>query len=144
MKKLILLMLPVIFTMQAKAQKCKTKDVPVAVMDAFKNAYPDSKKTCWGKDSSNFQVAFHNGKAPVSVTYNATGKRIITEMQMPVEDMPQSIAEHIKKNYPGEIIIEAAQITDAEEIVTYEVQVKDLALVFDAKGNYLQTLKCYE
>lgn len=144
MKKLILLLLAAAFAISVQAQKCKEKDVPAPVKDAFNKEYPNSKKTCWGKDSGNYMVAFHNGKAPVSVTYDPSGKRVITEMQTPVEDMPQSIMDYVKKNYPGEIIVEAAQITDAEGVVTYEVQVKDLDLIFDAKGNFVESLKCYE
>ena len=129
---------------KAEAQKCKAKDMPPAVMEAFNKAYPNTKKTYCGKDSINYQVSFFDGKAPISVTYDAKGKRLITEKQMPAEDLPQNIPDYVKKNYSGEIFQEVAQITDGEGMVTYEVQVKDLDLIFDAKGNFLQSLKCYE
>lgn len=144
MKKLFLLALLFIFITKAEAQKCKAKDVPAAVMSAFKNAYPKETKCYWGKDSINYQVSFFNGKAPVSVTYSVDGKRIMTEMQMPVEDLPQSVRDYVEKKFPGEIFQDVAQITDAEGMVTYEVQVKDMDLVFDAKGNFLKSMKCYE
>lgn len=144
MKKIFLFLLFVVFISELQAQKCKAKDVPEAVRNAFKGAYPDVKKTCWGKDSINYQVGFFTGKAPMSVTYDNTGKRIISEMQMPVEDLPQSVRDYVQKNYPGEIYQEAAQITDASGNITYEAQIKDMALVFDAKGNFIESLKCYE
>lgn len=143
MKKILLLLALAAFTGNAQAQKCKAKDVPAPVRNAFQTAYPDIKKTYWGKDSVNYQVAFFTGKAPISVTYDITGKRIITERQMPVEDLPKGIIEYVQKNYPGKIFLEAAQITDAEGVVTYETQVKDLALIFDNKGNFIESLKCY-
>ena len=144
MKKLLLFSLVLLFMAKAEAQKCKARDMPPVVMEAFNRAYPNTKKTYCGKDSSNYQVSFFNGKAPVSVTYDASGKRLITEMQMPVDDLPKSIMEYVQKNHPGEIFQDVAQITDEEGIVTYEVQVKDLDLVFDAKGNFLQSFNCYE
>jgi len=144
MKKLFLLLLLAAFFSNAQAQKCKAKDLPSSVMDAFHKDYPNAKKCYWGKDSINYEVAFFTGKAPISLTYDTTGKRIITEMQMPVEDLPQGVAAYVQKNYPDEIFKDVAQITDASGIVTYEVQIKDMALEFDAKGNYLESLKCNE
>ena len=144
MKKLLFFSMILLFMVKAEAQKCKAKDMPPAVMDAFNKAYPNTKKTYCGKDSSNYQVSFFNGKAPVSVTYDAAGKRLITEMQMAVEDLPQSITDYVQKNYPGEIFQDVAQITNADEKVTYEVQVKDMDLIFDAKGDFLESMKCYD
>lgn len=144
MKNVFLLLLIVASVGKLQAQKLKSKHVPASVMTAFKNDYPNTKKTYWARDSSNYQVAFHNGKAPVAVTYDPSGKKVITEMQMPVEDMPQGIIDYIKRNYPNEIVVEAAQIIHGEGMVTYEVQVKSIALVFDANGNFMQSLQCYE
>lgn len=142
MKKLFFLVLAATIFIGVQAQKCKAKDVPPPVIHAFQKEYPSAKKIYWGKDSINYMVAFHTGKAPVAVTYNAEGKRVITEMQMPVEDLPPVIVDYVQKNYPGEIFKNVVQVTDANGIVSYEVQVKDLALEFDAKGNFIESLKC--
>ena len=144
MKHLFLLLLPVAIFSNAQAQKCKSKDVPAVVTNAFYKDYPNEKKCYWGKDSINYQVAFFMGKAPISVTYDANGKKVITETQMPVEDLPQGIAAYVQKNSPGEIFKEVVQAHDASGVISYEVQVKDMALEFDAKGNYLESLKCNE
>lgn len=142
MKKLFLLLLLVSFIGTTQAQKCKANAVPASVKDAFHKEYPSQKKCYWGKDSSNYQVSFFTGKAPVAVTYDAAGNRIVTERQVPVEDLPQGILEYVQKNYPREIYKNVVQVIDAKGIITYEVQVKDMALEFDAKGNYLESLKC--
>lgn len=143
MKKVIWLLLLTPFFVNAYGQKVKEENVPVAVRDVFSQSYPDIKKVYWGKDSIYYMAAFHTGKAPCTVTYDTTGKRVITEMQTPVEDLPKAIVEYVQKNYPGEIFVEAAQITDAAGVITYEVQVKDLDLIFDANGNFKEALKCY-
>ena len=65
MKKLLLFALLSIVIVKADAQKCKAKDMPPAVMDAFNKAYPNIKKTYCGKDSLDYQVSFFDGKAPV-------------------------------------------------------------------------------
>lgn len=144
MKKTSLVLLLAFFLTQAEAQKCKAKDVPLPVIDAFKKAYPAVRKVYWGKDSIHYHAGFFDGKAPGSVTFDIMGKRLITEMQMPVEDLPQPVRDYLEKNYYGEIFKEVARITDADGMITYEVEVKDMDLIFDAKGNFIQALKCYD
>lgn len=144
MKRLMLILALYLQTAKTEAQKCKVKDVPAAVQNAFSTAYPGIKKTYWGKDSGNYHVAFCDGLSPVSVTYNTSGKRIITEMQIPAEDLPQNIMQYLRQHYPSEIFVDVAKLTDSLETETYEVQVKDLSLVFDVSGKLLQTLKCYD
>jgi len=133
-----------VFLTQTEAQKCKAKDVPPPVMDAFKKEYPAVKKVYWGKDGIHYHAGFFDGKVPGSVTFDIMGKRLITEMQMPVEDLPQPVRDYVEKNYSGEIFKEVARITDADGMITYEVEVKDMDLIFDAKGNFIQALKCYD
>jgi len=144
MKSIFSFLLLASFVIQAKAQKLKTKDVPQPVLNAFKDSFPNVKKAYWGKDSIHYHVGFFYLKAPGSVTYDITGKRIISEMQLPVEDLPQSIVEYVQKKYPGEIVKEAAQIITGEGTVTYEVEINDLDLIFDAKGNFIKSFKCYD
>lgn len=142
MKKFFLLPVLIVIAVSAEAQKCKEKDVPPSVAAAFHNDYPNTKKCYWGKDSINYEVAFYAGKAPVSVTYDSAGKKMLTEMQIPVEDLPKSITEHVQKNYPDEIFKNVVQVTDAQGMVSYEVEVKDVALEFDSKGNFIESLPC--
>lgn len=142
MKKLLLLPLFAAFFVGVKAQKCKEKDVPPQVVDAFHKDYPNAKKCYWGKDSINYQVAFYTGKAPVAVTYDAAGKKMLTEMQIPVEELPPNITAYVQKNYPGEIYKNVVQVTDAAGIISYEVEVKNVALEFDANGNFIESLPC--
>jgi hypothetical protein len=143
MKKFFFLLLyPTIFY-NAQGQKCKEKDVPAAVVQGFHKSYPTAKKCYWGKDSIYYQVAFYNGKAPVSVTYDDTGSPILTERQIPIEDLPTNIVAYVQKNYPGEIFKNVVQVTKSPGNVTYEVEVRDVALEFDGQGNYLEALKCH-
>lgn len=144
MKKFIFLLVPAAFAISAHAQKCKAKDVPSTVTSAFEKDYPGANKCYWGKDSGNYMVAFYNGKAPVSVTYKPNGTKMLTEMQLPVEDLPQSIRDYVQKNYPNEIFQNVVQITNDVGTVSYEVEVKDMALEFDANGNFQEALSCKE
>lgn len=144
MKKIILFAVLTIFIQNAVAQRCKVRDMPPAVMQSFNKAYPNTKTTSCGKDSANYQISFYDNNAPTSVTYDATGKFIIKERQIPAEDLPKIILEYMKKNYPGQIFHEVAEITFKDNVVTYEIQVKNIALVFDEKGNFLQEYDCTE
>lgn len=142
MKKVVLFLSLILFAATLNAQKCKEKDMPAGVMGAFNKAYPDVKKMYCGKESTNYQISFFEGNAPVSITYNGDGKRLITEKQIPVEDLPQGIIEYVQSNYPGEIYQEVAQITNEDGIISYDVQVKMIDLVFDANARYIGAFRC--
>ncbi len=144
MKKALFCFILSIAASSTQAQKLAVKDVPFVVLNAFKDSFPAVKKAYWGKDSIHYHAGFFHLKAPGSVTYDSTGKRIITEIQVPVEDLPKLISDYIQKKYPAEMIKEAAKITDGMGVITYEVEIGGFDLIFDAKGNFLQSLKCYE
>lgn len=141
MKKLILLLAIVGFITKSHAQKLMAKNVPVAVTNAFSKAYPLIKDVDWSKDGSNYEAEFDKGKVDKSVTYDASGKLIETEVEILASALPASVMEYIKKTYKEDEVKEASKITDANGTVTYEAEVKGKDLIFDSKGNFIKSVK---
>lgn len=139
------------FALSAGAQNLKESAVPAIVKEAFKNQYPEIKKAEWEKEKDNYEAEFEtkrvfveNGKAKkenieTSVVYNANGKMIETETEIPVSQLPKSVNEYISKNFAGKKITEAAKITDATGVITYEAEIGKKDLLFDVTGNYIKT-----
>ena len=55
--------------------------------------------------------------------------------------LPQGVMEYVKKNYKENEVKEATKITDENDTITYEVEVKGLDLIFDSKGNFIKSIK---
>lgn len=141
MKKMILLLAAVGFITNLQAQKLMTKNVPLAVTNAFSKAYPGIKDVDWSKDGSNFEAEYDKGKIDKSVTYDATGKLIETEVEILASELPASVMEYVKKNYKEDEVKEASKITTANGNITYEAEVKGKDLIFDSKGNFIKSVK---
>jgi Putative beta-lactamase-inhibitor-like, PepSY-like len=140
-QKILLLLLIILTVTNANAQRCKMKDVPSEVSKSFKAAYPNIKKTYWGKEDSNYQVQFFSGIAPTAITYDSLGNLLLSEIQISVKDLPVEISDYMKKNYQDEVYVDVLKINDIENNFSYEIHVKEMALYFDSKGNFVHSKK---
>lgn len=138
MKKLIVTKLILFaFCLGAAAQKIRERNVPQSVRNIFHQQFPGIKKTYWGRDSVHYHVAFYTGKAPCTITYDSAGKVIITELQIPVEELPEEARKYIAGKYPNERYRDVGKLTDRNGAITYEVEVKGVVIVFDERGKVL-------
>ncbi len=141
MKKVILLIAIVGFSVQAKAQRLMVKDVPAAVSSAFKKAQPSVKDVDWSKDGNDFEASYEVNKKSMSLTYGASGNLVETEVQISASDLPASVMIYVKKNHKEDEVKEASKITTSNGTITYEAQVKGMDLIFDNAGNYIKSAK---
>jgi hypothetical protein len=72
------------------------------------------------------------------VQYSPSAKFLEYAKAIPAGEMPASIVSYVKMHYKGQAIKEAAKVTNAKGIVTYEAEVKGKELIFDEKGNFLK------
>lgn len=119
-----------------KAQWVKEDKVPAPVVSAFHKLYPEVKDYDWEMEDGNYEAEMDNGQMEVSVVFDGAGNLIMTEKEIAVSSLPAGCAAYVSKNYPGSAIKEAAEITDAKGVKTYEAEVKGIDLIFDATGNY--------
>jgi len=138
MKKLALMMVAAIITSLTFAQKLKEKDVPTQVKSSFQKQYPNAKETKWEKEDGNYEAEFEIEEADYSVLIDASGNILETELEISIEALPANVKDYVVKNYSGQKIKEAAKITDAKGIVTYEAEIKEKDLIFDSNGNFVK------
>jgi len=137
MKKLILsAVLLGIFSVSAFA--FGGDDAPAAVKASFAKLYPNVTKVKWGKEDANYEAEFEVNKVETSCLFDVNGNLLETETEIAISALPKGISEYVAKNYAGEKIKEASKIVDSKNVTTYEAEVKDGDLLFDASGNFLK------
>ncbi len=141
MKKSVVTIVMMLFTMLSFAQKMQEKNVPPNVKSAFQKNYPVVKKVKWDKEDVKFEASFDLNKKDNSVLIDAQGNILETEVEIELTELPAGILEYVKKNYAEMHIKEVAKITDAKGAVTYEVEVKGMDLIFDSNGKFIKKLK---
>lgn len=140
MKKLVFICIAAAFTSCADAQKTKDADVPVAVKNAFEKQYPGTKAD-WEKEGTNYEAEFDYNKEEMSVLIDAAGNILETEVEIENDKLPAAVLSYVKAHYAGKEVKEAAKITDAKGVVTYEAEIKDMDLIFDSNGNFVKEVK---
>lgn len=94
-----------------------------------------------GKKNSNYEAGFEVAETGYSILIDASGNIIETEIEISIDALPANAKTYVVKNYPGKKIKEATKITDAKDIITYEVEVNDKDLIFDNSGKFLKEVK---
>lgn len=122
----------------ANAQTLKEAEVPTAVKDAFKKQYPSAKVKKWEKEGANFEAEFMVGKVENAAAYDATGKLVMTEMEIKVTELPKAVTDYINTNMKGKKAKEASKMTYTDGKVQYEAEVDDVDYLFDDKGNFIE------
>ena len=141
MKKVFLLVAIFGFFIQSQAQSVLAKNVPASVKAACMKAHPKAMDVKWSKDGTKFESEFtENGKAK-SATFDDSGMLLESEKNIKVASLPSPIAKYVADNHKGKKITEAAKMTDKKGVVTYEAEVNGMDLIFDAKGNYIKSVK---
>ena len=141
MKKLIVISISILFGNALLAQKMHEKDVPASIMAAFKKQYPDVSKIKWEKEDGNFEAEFDLNRTETSALFDANGKMLESEVEIETKQLPTDVVEFIKNHYKGQKIKEAAKITDANGLVTYEAEMMGKDLIFDANGKFVKEVK---
>ena len=141
MKKLTLITVAAMITSLAFAQKLQEKDVPIPVKSIFQKQYPNSKEVEWEKEGENFEAEFELNKIEQSVLFDAKGNILETEVEIELSQLPKGVLDYVTTSYKVKSVKEAAKITDAKGIVTYEAEIKDLDLLFDSNGKFIKELK---
>lgn len=141
MKKTVVLMAAMLVTTFAFAQKVKESEVPAVIKSAFQKQHPNAKEVKWEKENSNYEAEFEMGETESSVLYDATGNLLESEVEIAVADLPKGASEYIQAHYKDQKNKEAAKITDAKGVVTYEAEIKGMDLIFDNTGKFIKEVK---
>lgn len=117
----------------------ESKKAPQEVQTALESLYPGISKVDWDdEDHSKWEAEFKNNGIKTTATFNADGSLVEVEEEIALSDFPKAAADYVQQNFSGEKVKEIVRITDAKGIVTYEAEVKDVELVFNASGNLIK------
>lgn len=142
MKKIILLMAVALTALSADAQKLKESEVPANLKELFKKNHPEAKKVKWELEKNgSYEAEYETGEKEQSVVMSKDGFILETEVEITIAELPASVKEYMSKNYTGAKIKEAAKITDAKGLVTYEAEIKDKDIIFDNNGKFIKEIK---
>lgn len=135
------MLVAVMITSFTFAQKIKENAVPSVVKNAFQKQYPSAKEVKWEMENGNYEVNFDLNEVDHSVLMDVNGKVLETEVEIKITELPAGVLEYVKNNYSGQKVKEAAKITDAKGIITYEAEIKGKDLIFDSNGKFIKESK---
>ena len=138
MKATLIILALGINTFPAIAQKVKETEIPVVVKEAFKKQYPKATEVKWDKENNDYEASFDLNKVDHSVLLDGAGKVLETEVEIEMNELPKGISEYLSTHYKGLTVKEAAKITDAAGVITYEAEVKGMDLLFDRTGKFIK------
>lgn len=141
MKIIVMVLAATVAALNGYSQKIQEKDLPAAVKESFHKNYASAKQVKWDKEKENYEASFDWNGADHSVLYNAAGQTVETEVEIKVSELPAAAKQYMETHYSGKTIKEAAKITDAKQVVTYEAEIKGMDVLFDAQGKFIKTVK---
>lgn len=118
-----------------------TKQVPAAVTQRFARLYPQVTKLKWSRENGDYEANFTLNSQEMSVIFNARGKRLETETEIPVNQLPKTIQNNLHQNFMGYKVTEAARI-ESDRTTKYEAEIhkgmRSYDVIYAANGTLLQ------
>src|SRR5882762_4853025 len=112
----------------AQEKKITAKQVPAAVIAAFKSSYPKAIIRGYAQEKENgkvfYEIESREGTTQRDVLYNADGTVAEVEESIPASDLPADAQQAIKQKYPRAVIV-LAEKTTAGDTVGYEVSLRN-------------------
>jgi hypothetical protein len=137
MKNIILILAISGLLTSVNAQTLSSNDIPTVVIKAFAKAYPKIETAEWSSTGDNYKASFVSEEQQRSVTYNAKGKLLETEMQIAVSELPTESLKYINANYKSDFVKQSWKLTSPDGKVIYNVKLQTAELNFDSKGNFI-------
>ena len=130
----------------AQEKKITAKQVPAAVITAFKNSYPNATIRGYAQEKEHgktfYEIESKEGTTRRDILYNADGTVAEIEESIAATDLPAAAQEVFHQKYPR-AVISLAEKTTAGDKVTYEVAArqgrKRVSMEFDAAGKVLSS-----
>ena len=106
------------------AQKLKPAEVPAEVVQTLEEQYSYVKVTGWQKDGANYIANIKDGATAGKVYLSAAGEWIRTLFTVPTNELPSSITDYVKANYPDFVISVSCLEEKEDENTHYYLEVK--------------------
>jgi len=129
----------------AQESKVAEKDVPAAVIAAFKAAYPSATIKGYAREKEHgkvfYEIESKDGETGRDVLYNPDGSVAEIEETIAAGDLPAGAQELIRSRYPGAVVTKAEKSIEKNasgDKIGYEVVAKQgkkrITLEFDSDG----------
>ena len=86
------------------AQKLKPADVPTDVVQTLEEQYSYVKVTGWQKEGDTYVANIKDGATAGKVYLSAAGEWLRTLFNIPTNELPSSITDYVKENFPDYLI----------------------------------------
>ena len=138
-----MIMIAILATGFAQAQKLKESEVPKTVKDAFVKRFPNTKGIEWSKESeTEFEAEFENAGKEQSANFDGTGKWLVTETEIKKADLPQAVQAALTKEFAGYKVEEAEKVETENDGIQYEVALEkgesNYEVLFSLDGKVLK------
>ncbi|MBQ1780628.1 MAG: PepSY-like domain-containing protein [Bacteroidales bacterium] len=107
------------------AQKIKSSEVPSDVVQTLDEQYSYVKVTGWMKEGNTYIANIKDGSTTGKVYLTSSGEWIRTLFMVPVGELPSSITDYVKENYPDFIIVLSCLEEKEDESTHYYLEVKE-------------------
>jgi hypothetical protein len=122
------------------------RDLPHAVITAFKDAYPEAEIVAVTRQSRDnqfyYRIECRDGKQRRNLLYSADGEVVENKENLARSDLPAPVRQAMDEQCPGGALLLAQRIESGKE-VTYLLRMNcgeyRVNLVVDASGKVLQT-----
>jgi hypothetical protein len=129
----------------AQESKVAAKDVPAAVIAAFKSSYPTATIKGYAREKEHgktfYEIESKDGDTGRDILYHPDGSVAEVEETIAATDLPAAAQELIHSKYPGYVVSKAEKTTEKTaqgDKVGYEVIAKHgtkrVSLEFDGDG----------
>ena len=110
------------------AQKLKPAEVPSDVVETLDEQYSYVKVTGWVKEGQTYVASIKDGSTSGKVYISGAGEWIRTLFNVPVNELPSSITDYVKENFP-DYLISVSALEEKEDVSThYYLEVREDAV----------------
>jgi hypothetical protein len=134
MKKILLIALGFLATVSYAQQKT---EIPATVLKKFETMFPGAKIDKWEKKKYGYRVSYELNKIDTKAKFDSTGNLVEKKEKLKATDLPKAAQDYITSKHTGMKAEKVARLTDAKGTVTFEAELKDRDIVFDASGNFV-------
>ena len=110
------------------AQKLKPTEVPADVVQTLEEQYSYVKVTGWMKEGQTYVASIKDGGTNGKVYLSGAGEWLRTLFFVPVNELPSTITEYVKENFPEYLISVSALEEKEDESTHYYLEVREDAV----------------
>ncbi len=127
-------------TAQGTARGQDAQGIPEPVKERYLQDFTEGRNAEWRKRNKYYEVAFQLNEYRMVATYSGTGMWVHTEIDIPVEKMPQRAMNHYQENYGSYPLIDTGY-HDEEGDRYYRIRIRRDGVVrmlkYDDNGSFI-------